>query len=135
MSDVRHYQRVAVALSETRCPMREIDEKIPGWPMSQPAARGLAIITIAKSGGIVTDVLIRGVPEEVVEALKRRARAHNRSLQGELRELLIESSGEGAAGLDGAALARRVRERIEAERGATLEDDSADIVRADREAR
>ncbi len=82
----------------------------------------------------MTDVLIRGVPEEVVEALKRRARAHNRSLQGELRELLIESSGEGAAGLDGAALARRVRERIEAERGAILEDDSADIVRADREA-
>ncbi|MDQ3636707.1 MAG: Arc family DNA-binding protein [Actinomycetota bacterium] len=82
----------------------------------------------------MTDVLIRGVPEEVVEALKRRARAHNRSLQGELRELLIESSGEGATGVDGAALARRVRERIEAERGAILEDDSADIVRADREA-
>lgn len=89
---------------------------------------------IAKSGGIVTDVLIRGVPEEVVEALKRRARAHNRSLQGELRELLIESAGEGA-GLDGAALARRVRERIEKERGMIFEDDSADIVRADREAR
>ncbi len=82
----------------------------------------------------MTDVLIRGVPEEVVEALKRRARAHNRSLQGELRELLIESAGEGAAGLDGAALARWVRERIEAKRGVILEDDSADIVRADREA-
>jgi len=134
LSDIRHYQRVAVVLSETRRPMRETDEKISGWSISQPVARGLDIITIAKSGGIVTDVLIRGVPEEVVEALKRRARAHNRSLQGELRELLIESSGEGAAGLDGAALARRVRERIEAERGAILEDDSADIVRADREA-
>lgn len=101
--------------------------------MATPVASCFDIITISKSGGIVTDVLIRGVPEEVVEALKRRARAHNRSLQGELRELLIESSGEGA-GFDGAALARRVRERIEAERGAILEDDSADIVRADREA-
>ena len=82
----------------------------------------------------MTDVLIRGVPEEVVEALKRRARARHRSLQGELRELLIESAGETTR-LDGAALARRVRERIEAERGAILDDDSAGLVRADREAR
>ncbi len=82
----------------------------------------------------MTDVLIRGVPEEIVEALKRRARAHNRSLQGELRELLIQSA-TGGARIDGAALARRVRERIEADRGALLEDDSADIIRDDRETR
>ena len=89
---------------------------------------------IAKNGGVVTDVLIRGVPEETVKALKRRARARNRSLQGELRELLIRSAGEGI-GLDGAVLARRVRERIEEDRGAILKDDSADIVRADRDSR
>ncbi|CAA9436383.1 MAG: hypothetical protein AVDCRST_MAG78-2070 [uncultured Rubrobacteraceae bacterium] len=32
--DVRHYQRVVASLSETRRLMREIDEIIPGWPIS-----------------------------------------------------------------------------------------------------
>jgi len=32
-ADIRHYQRIVVALSETRRLMREIDEKIPGWPI------------------------------------------------------------------------------------------------------
>lgn len=31
--DVQHYQRVVVALSETRRLMREVDEAIPGWPL------------------------------------------------------------------------------------------------------
>jgi hypothetical protein len=31
--DVRHYQRIVVALSGTRRLMREIDETIPGWPI------------------------------------------------------------------------------------------------------
>lgn len=37
---------------------------------------------------------IRDLPEEVVDALKRRAAANHRSLQGELRHLLIELSRE-----------------------------------------
>jgi predicted helicase len=32
-ADVRHYQRIVVALTQTRRLMREIDETIPGWPM------------------------------------------------------------------------------------------------------
>ncbi len=31
--DIRHYQRIVVALSETRRLMREIDETIPSWPL------------------------------------------------------------------------------------------------------
>jgi predicted helicase len=31
--DIQHYQRVVVALAETRRLMREIDETIPGWPL------------------------------------------------------------------------------------------------------
>ena len=31
--NIRHYQRIVVALSETRRLMREIDEAIPGWPI------------------------------------------------------------------------------------------------------
>lgn len=36
---------------------------------------------------------IRDVPKEVVEALKRRARANHRSLQGELLVALEEAAG------------------------------------------
>ena len=32
-ADVRHYQRIVIALTETRRLMWEIDETIPGWPM------------------------------------------------------------------------------------------------------
>ena len=34
-------------------------------------------------------VHIRDVPKEALEALKRRARRHERSLQGELRQILV----------------------------------------------
>ena len=81
----------------------------------------------------MTDVLIRGVPEEVLDRLKRRAAAHNRSLQGELRELLIRSAEEAV--VDGAALAREVRERIAERRGGPFDTDSADLIRADRDSR
>lgn len=81
----------------------------------------------------MTDVLIRGVPEETVEILKRRAKARNRSLQGELRALL-EESAVGEPSVDGVDLARRVRRRIERERGGPLEGDSADMIRDARDA-
>ncbi len=81
----------------------------------------------------MTDVLIRGVPEDVLDRLKRRAAAHNRSLQGELRELLIRSAEEAV--VDGAALAREVRERIAERRGDPFDADSTDLIRADRDSR
>jgi plasmid stability protein len=80
----------------------------------------------------MVDVLIRDVPEDVVEALKERAREHNRSLQGELRELLVRSAAEPR--VDAVALAREARRRIEEEWG-VFEDESAEIVRVDRDAR
>jgi plasmid stability protein len=39
-------------------------------------------------------VHVRDVPPEVLTALKRRARRHHRSLQGELRELLAAVAQE-----------------------------------------
>lgn len=39
-------------------------------------------------------VHVRDVPPEVLTALKRRARRHHRSLQGELRELLASVARE-----------------------------------------
>jgi predicted helicase len=32
-ADIRHYQRIVVALTDTQRLMREIDETIPGWPL------------------------------------------------------------------------------------------------------
>lgn len=32
-ADIRHYQRIVVALTETQRIMAEIDETIPGWPL------------------------------------------------------------------------------------------------------
>lgn len=41
---------------------------------------------------------VRDVPAEVVEALKRRAARHERSLQRELRHLLLEIARQEPAG-------------------------------------
>lgn len=44
-------------------------------------------------------VHIRNVPEDVLQALKRRAQRHERSLQGELRQILREVADlEGPGG-------------------------------------
>jgi len=36
-------------------------------------------------------ILLRGIPETTLDMLKRRARSHHRSLQGELHALLAEA--------------------------------------------
>lgn len=76
------------------------------------------------------DVLIRNVPGVVVEALKARAAAHRRSLQGELLAVLeraaVESPPESPA-----AVAARIREALAA-RGGILAD-STPLVREDRQ--
>ena len=41
---------------------------------------------------------IRDVPEQTIERLKRRARRHHRSLQGELQFLLEEAAKQAASG-------------------------------------
>ena len=37
-------------------------------------------------------IRVRDLSEEIVQALKRRARAHHRSVQGEVREILAEAA-------------------------------------------
>lgn len=41
---------------------------------------------------------IRDLPEDVVDALKRRAKRHNRSLQGELRQILVTEASKEPSG-------------------------------------
>ncbi len=84
----------------------------------------------------MTDVLVRGVSEEVLERLKRRAAANNRSLQGELQEILVRSSREEPRReVDAVELARKVREKIAARHGGPFETDSADLIREYRDSR
>ena len=42
-------------------------------------------------------VQVQGVPDEVVEALERRAASHQRSLEGELLVILVEAASAGTA--------------------------------------
>lgn len=71
---------------------------------------------------------IRNLDDEVVNILKERARTHGRSLEAELRELLSVS----AHGPDRVAL-RALAERIAAMTPGTLQTDSADLIREDRD--
>ena len=54
--------------------------------MASPSFRPLALI--AAEGVAVADLLVRGVEEAVVKALKKRAGAHGRSAEAEHRAIL-----------------------------------------------
>ncbi len=84
----------------------------------------------------MTDVLVRGVPDEVLERLKKRAASHNRSLQGELKEILTRTSREEPRReVDAVEAARRIKEKIAARHGGPFETDSTDIIREYRDSR
>ncbi|MEI6070647.1 MAG: Arc family DNA-binding protein [Verrucomicrobiae bacterium] len=53
-------------------------------------------------------ILLRGIPETTLERLKNRARAHHRSLQGELHFLLTEAA-DNPAGKTGEFQIKTVR--------------------------
>lgn len=75
----------------------------------------------------MADLLIRNLEAETVNRLKRRARSHNRSLQGEVKLILEqEAAREEAAAWD---LADRIRASF---RGRAFSD-SAALVREDRD--
>ena len=72
---------------------------------------------------------IKNVPDEVADALRRRAARHRRSLQGELLCILDEvAHGEQVMSV-GALLARNRA------RGLTTPDQSVAMLRADRDER
>jgi plasmid stability protein len=78
----------------------------------------------------MAEVLVRGLAVRVIEALKRRARQHGRSLQGELKLILERAAGEEEAlGLD--AFLRRA-EAVRRKTAGRVKTDSADLVREDR---
>ncbi|NGP88494.1 FitA-like ribbon-helix-helix domain-containing protein [Fodinibius halophilus] len=75
------------------------------------------------------DVLVRNIDEEVLEKLKKKAAANNRSLQEELKTLL-----EAHAGPDFEEVRRMARESIEKYKAEGKKfSDSTDDIREDRE--
>lgn len=76
------------------------------------------------------NVLVRDVPEHVVNALKRRAVSHRRSLQQEMLEIL-EQAAERPDATTAAQIATAIRERLAA-RGVAF-GDSTPLIRSDRE--
>jgi plasmid stability protein len=74
-------------------------------------------------------LLVRDIPQDVVEALKRRASEHGRSAEAEHRIILEEALRAGRAGFweRAAALREETRDRI------TIP--SEDLIRHDRDER
>jgi len=75
----------------------------------------------------MADVLIRGVPQDVVEKLKARASDNKRSLQQEL--LLVLQDAVTPRVLRGIELADRIRESL----ADSSYGDSTELIREDRE--
>jgi antitoxin FitA len=74
-------------------------------------------------------LLVRDVPQEVIEALKRRAAGHGRSAEAEHRIILEEALRPGRAGFWERAAALRAETR-----GRKLTN-STDLIRQDRDER
>jgi plasmid stability protein len=78
----------------------------------------------------MTDVLIRDVPDHVLEWLKRQAELNHRSLQGELLTIL-EGAVRRRSREEHAKFAAEMRERL-AKTGRVF-GDSVELIREDRE--
>jgi len=77
----------------------------------------------------MTNVLVRNIPEDVLERLKERAARRNRSLQQELHGIITSAAYD-----DVEALVDRVRERrAKYEVSGKKVEDSTGMVRRDRE--
>ena len=76
----------------------------------------------------MADVLVRGIPDKVLDRLKQRAAVRGHSLQAELQELLVNGSG---AGLQAAVrMAARLRKSLQ--KSGRKYSDSGEMQRADR---
>ena len=73
------------------------------------------------------DVLIRGLELDVLDILKIRAKANNRSLQSELQTILTEAARKQTVD------ARQVAAKIRRELQGRKQTDSAKLLREDRD--
>jgi len=77
----------------------------------------------------MANLTIRNLDDEVAAALKARAKAHNRSLEAEVRQILTDQARRPWRGAELVARA----ERIAAMTSDVPQTDSVDLLREDRE--
>lgn len=75
----------------------------------------------------MSQILVRDVAEDTLERLKARARWHGRSLQGEVKSILIEATGFSVPE------ARQVSHRWAKRLAGHAFSDSATLIREDRD--
>jgi len=73
-------------------------------------------------------VLISGLEDDVLDRLRRRAEGNHRSLEGELREILMMASRQVSVA-EGRRLAQEMRRSLEGRE----HSDSAELIREDRD--
>jgi plasmid stability protein len=76
----------------------------------------------------MANITIRNLDDDVVEELRARAKAHHRSLEAELRQILSDAARRPA--MDEL---RALAEHIAALTPATAQEDSTALIREDRE--
>jgi plasmid stability protein len=77
---------------------------------------------------------IKNVPDDIVEALKKRATSNHRSLQGELRAIVEDAALREAPRRRPALTIREALEHMRA-LGVSTKDDSTEIIRQARDER
>jgi plasmid stability protein len=83
---------------------------------------------LAERKTTMSQVLIRGIDEDVLDRLRKRAIGNNRSLEGELREILYSASLQVDV-----ETARNLMEEMRARLGGRVHSDSAVLIREDRD--
>lgn len=76
----------------------------------------------------MANVLVRDIPDEVLDDLKQMAKLHNRPLQQELREILIRTASQPYR--DVARQAAEIRRNLAGKH--RIFSDSAELLREDR---
>ena len=80
----------------------------------------------------MADILVRGLTDKVVKALKAQARRNGRSLQSEARRIIESAATTGEKGMELEAVVERLR-AFRASQGPVSTLDSVDLIREDRD--
>jgi plasmid stability protein len=77
----------------------------------------------------MSQILVRGLSEEAVGQLKRRAKRHGRSLQAEVRSILEEEARRGTTAVNRTRLGELLRAADEIRERTGQRTDSVEILR------
>ena len=109
-------------------PFRRIDGVVVRWTRRGPRC-GIIVIPLSRDPLAMANLLVRNLDDAVLQQLKAAAKAHGRSLQAEIHEVLRNASARRLA--ETRRLSARWLKRL---RGST-QSDSAALIREDRDTR